>query len=353
MKSFSSELAVYDFDLPHELIAQSPLRHRADARLMVVNRAEQSIQHFHVRDIHQFLRPEDCLVLNNTKVIPARLIGRRASTGGSWEGLFLSFDEHGFWKIMCKTRGKLQPGEKIDLQTPEGRVGFPLEMVTKLDQGNWVVRPLEKGDAFELLQRVGWVPIPPYIRNGRMIPSDKEYYQTVYASQPGAVAAPTAGLHFTPQLLQRIQEMGVDLVPVILHVGAGTFRPISVEKLEDHQMHEEWIDISEKAVARILRRHESGGRVIAVGTTSVRVLESASLESGQLQPFTGQTRLFIKPGYKFRVTDAMMTNFHLPLSTLLILVRTFGGDELLKRAYHEAIQEKYRFFSYGDAMLIF
>lgn len=346
------QLAAYDFDLPSELIAQTPLRNRADARLMVVDREKQSIDHYHVRDIEQFLRPEDCLVLNNTKVIPARLIGRRAETGGHWEGLFLSFDEHGFWKILSKTRGKPKPGEKIELRTPEGRVGVPLEIVAKQDDGNWIVKPLSDENAYNLLDRIGWVPIPPYIRNGRMIPADKENYQTVYASQPGAVAAPTAGLHFTPDLLRKIKTMGVGLVPVTLHVGVGTFRPIAVDRLEDHIMHEEWGTVSETAVEQILKRRQAGGRVIAIGTTSVRVLESASTVKGELHAFSGATRLFIKPGYEFKIVDAMVTNFHLPLSTLLILVRTFGGDELLKRAYHEAIEEKYRFFSYGDAMLI-
>ena len=347
-----NELAQYDSKLPPELIAQTPLRHRADARLMVVDREKQSIEHYHVRDIEEFLRPADCLVLNNTKVIPARLIGRRAETGGNWEGLFLGCDEHGFWKLLCKTRGKPRPGEKIELSTPEGRVGVPLEIIAKQDDGNWVVRPLSDENVYDLLDRVGWVPIPPYIRNGRMIPADKENYQTVYASQPGAVAAPTAGLHFTPELLRKIKAMGVGLVPVTLHVGIGTFRPIAVERLEDHIMHEEWGTVPETAVEQILKRRQAGGRIIAIGTTSVRVLESAATAKGELQEFSGDTRLFIKPGYEFKMVDAMLTNFHLPLSTLLILVRTFGGDELLKRAYQEAIDEKYRFFSYGDAMLI-
>ena len=370
-----TSLSQYDFKLPQELIAQAPAAHRVDSRLMVVDRASGTVLHHHVRDLPQFLRSEDCLVLNNTKVLPARLIGRRTQTGGNWEGLFLAADEQGLWKILSKTRGKLTPGEQVALQTPEGKIGISLELLARQDDNTWLVKPIESvasgkwrvaGDGQEkthnsqlathnstlaILNRVGWVPIPPYIRNGRMIPSDREQYQTVYASKPGAVAAPTAGLHFSPELLTQIQNLGVDLVPVTLHVGAGTFKPIATETIEQHVMHYEWCEITDKAVARIQRRRQQGGRVIAIGTTSVRVLESAAAP-GELQPFTGKTNLFIKPGYAFRTVDAMMTNFHLPLSTLLILVRTFGGDELIRRAYDEAIADEYRFYSYGDAMLI-
>ena len=355
-----TQLAPYDFKLPHELIAQAPLTHRADARLMVVDRAAGTIAHHHVRDLPQFLRPEDCLVLNNTKVLPARLIGRRTQTGGHWEGLFLAADEHGIWKILSKTRGKLTPGEQVALQTPEGRVGISLELLARQDDNTWLVKPLDGGhgvtalpeNTWTILDRVGWVPIPPYIRNGRMVPADREHYQTVYASKPGAIAAPTAGLHFSPELLTQIRNLGLDLVPVTLHVGAGTFKPIATETIDAHIMHYEWCEITDKAVARIQYRRQLGGRIIAVGTTSVRVLESASDDQGALQPFSGETNLFIKPGHTFRSVDAMMTNFHLPLSTLLILVRTFGGDELIRRAYSEAIADEYRFYSYGDAMLI-
>ena len=352
--------ARYDFELPHELIAQMPVAHRVDARLMVVERNSGMIAHHHVRDLPQFLRPEDCLVLNNTKVLPARLMGRRTQTGGSWEGLFLTADEHGIWKILSKTRGKLTPGEQVALQTPEGKIGISLELLARQDDNTWLVKPLSDDDTPAVLERVGWVPIPPYIRNGRMVLADREQYQTVYASKPGAVAAPTAGLHFSPELLTQIQNLGLDLVPVTLHVGAGTFKPIVTDTIDAHVMHYEWCEITDKAVARIQRRRQQGGRVIAIGTTSVRVLESASLplakttdsEQRALQPFSGETNLFIKPGYTFQSVDAMMTNFHLPLSTLLILVRTFGGDELIRRAYDEAIAEEYRFYSYGDAMLI-
>jgi len=359
------QLSHYHYTVPQTLVAQTPTGERPDARLMIVNRKDETIRHSHVRDILEFLKPEDCLVLNNTKVLPARLIGRRAETDGHWEGLFIDADEHGIWKVMGKTRGKLKSGEKIVLQTPSGRSGFFLEIITQQDDGNWLVKPITNNEEneipsgefsrdknFAILNKAGWVPIPPYIRNGRMMPSDAAHYQTVYASKPGAIAAPTAGLHFSPELLSQIQNIGVDTIPITLHVGIGTFRPISVEKIDEHIMHSEWCEITEKAVERINQRKKAGGRVIAVGTTSVRTLESATDSQRVLQPFCGMTNLFIKPGYNFRVVDSIMTNFHYPSSTLLILVRTFGGDTLLRRAYEEAIAEQYRFYSYGDAMLI-
>ncbi|MDR1957832.1 MAG: tRNA preQ1(34) S-adenosylmethionine ribosyltransferase-isomerase QueA [Planctomycetaceae bacterium] len=349
---FESDLAAYDFELPEELIAQMPLECRDEARLMVVNRGKQSIDHCKVRDILQFLRPEDCLVLNDTKVIPARLIGHRVKTGGHWEGLFLGLNESADWKILCKTGGKPKQGERIQLQTPEGPPGILLEIVAKKEDGHWIVKPLTEDHVYAVLDRVGWIPIPPYIRSGRMIPADRENYQTVYAVQPGSVAAPTAGLHFTPELLETIRKSGTDVVPVTLHVGIGTFRPISANRLEDHVMHAEWGHLGSDAARRILTRRQAGGRIMAVGTTSGRVLESAASEKGKIAAFSGETELFIKPGYHFKMIDMLMTNFHLPLSTLLILVRTFGGDGLMKRAYDEAVREKYRFFSYGDAMLI-
>ncbi len=347
-------LSDYDYQLPVELVAQDPLRNRADARMMVVDRAAATIEHAHVRDLPKWMRTEDAFVLNDTKVLNARLIGMRAKTGGRWEGLFVESDEHGLWKIMSKTRGKLVPGENIHLQTAEGRVGFRLELAAKTGDGFWIARPLlENGEnPLEALDQVGWVPIPPYIRNGRMIPADRENYQTVYAAKPGAIAAPTAGLHFTPQLLRYLQGMGLALCPVTLHVGIGTFKPISTERIDDHPMHSEFAEISQSVVDTLLRRKSVGGRVVAVGTTSVRVLESAVDENGVLHPIKRPTDLFIRPPYRFKIVDALLTNFHFPKSTLLILVRTFGGDELLKRAYEEAVREKYRFYSFGDAMLI-
>ena len=360
----ASELDQYDYELPAERIAQRPMRIRTDARMMVVDRAKETVEHFFVRDIPRFLRPGDTLVLNNTKVVPARLVGNRAETGGRWEGLFLRFGTGGVWEIMSKTRGKLRSGEMIDLEDPDGGQAGQLEILARTEDKTMIVRPVTDEDAFTFLDRVGWVPIPPYIRAGRMMSEDRENYQTVYASKPGAVAAPTAGLHFTKQLLKEIQNMGVAVCAVTLHVGAGTFKPITAERLDEHKMHSEYAAVSEKTVEMISRRRAAGGRIIAVGTTSVRVLESAANadEDGSidstgrngiaLHPFTGQTDLFIRPPYKFKVVDGLMTNFHLPKSTLIILVRTFGGDELIMRAYREAIEKDYRFYSYGDSMLI-
>jgi S-adenosylmethionine:tRNA ribosyltransferase-isomerase len=340
--------------LPEELIAQTPLPKRSDARLMVVDRESRNLRHRHVRELPLLLQPEDCLVVNDTKVVPARLIGKRTRTGGRWEGLFLEADESGLWRIMCKTRGKPTSGETFAIETSEGKPSIELELIGRDDENYWIVRPLseENLSSEALLQKVGWVPLPPYIRSGRMVPSDREHYQTVYARKAGAVAAPTAGLHFTEKLLQEIAKLGVTLCPVTLHVGPGTFRPITEERIEDHQMHSEWGAIGEESVKKIKNCREKGGRIIAVGTTSVRVLESAAREDGTIEPFTGKTDLFIHPPYRFKAVDAMMTNFHLPRSTLLVLVRTFGGDDLMQKAYAEAVLERYRFYSYGDAMLI-
>lgn len=346
-----SELDQYDYHLPPELIAQHPLTHRVDARLLVVNRKQNSVDHSDVRHLPQFLAPGDCLVLNDTKVIPARLTGYRDRTGGRWNGLFLSADDSGIWKLLCKTRGKLQPGETVTLLDRRGREVLSLLMVTKLEDGVWAARPDASESTFDILDRVGRVPLPPYIRGGEMTEGDRETYQTIFARTPGAVAAPTAGLHFTQDLLAKITDLGVTVCRVTLHVGVGTFRPMTAERLEDHKMHSEWGRVEPHIAQLINERKEAGGRVVAVGTTVVRTLETAA-SSGHLQPWTGDTTLFIRPPYQFRAVDAMMTNFHLPKSTLLVLVRTFGGDDLMRRAYAEAIRESYRFYSYGDAMLI-
>jgi S-adenosylmethionine:tRNA ribosyltransferase-isomerase len=361
------DLAAYDYALPERLIAQTPRLNRERARMMVVDRANQKILHRHCSDVVEFLRPNDVIVLNNTKVVPARLIGSRVNTGGRWEGLFLHRDPRGIWEIMSKTRGYLRPGEQIRLMNSHGTGadGF-LEVVAHTEEKTLIVRPLfdEGEDTFSFLDRVGWVPIPPYIRCGRMVPEDRENYQTVYAKEPGAVAAPTAGLHFTKELLEDIRQMGVAICPVTLHVGAGTFKPIKTSKISEHHMHAEYATISDEVVRTIKERKARGGRVIAIGTTSVRTLESASnvkpdgtidstgLNDYKLRAFTGQTDLFIRPPYNFKTVDAIFTNFHLPKSTLIILIRTFGGDELIKRAYEVAIADDYRFYSYGDAMLI-
>ncbi|MFN3152213.1 tRNA preQ1(34) S-adenosylmethionine ribosyltransferase-isomerase QueA [Bremerella sp.] len=341
----------YDYHLPSDLIAQQPLEKRTDARLLVVNRQTQEILHQHVRDLPEFLNSGDCLVLNNTKVVPARLMGRRANTGGRWQGLFVETDPQGHWLVLAKTRGKIQPGEKVILENREAREDTELELLANLGGGQWAVKPLTDESPFDVLERVGRVPLPHYIRGGEMMPEDWKDYQTVFAENPGAVAAPTAGLHFTHELLNKISAQGVDRQFVTLHVGMGTFRPIGVDNIEEHEMHFEYGEIDQPTVDRLKEVKTNGGRVVSVGTTATRVLETAAA-SGTLEPWVGKTNLFIRPPYQFKAVDVLLTNFHLPKSTLLILVRTFGGDELLRRAYREAIKEEYRFYSYGDAMLI-
>jgi S-adenosylmethionine:tRNA ribosyltransferase-isomerase len=345
------ELADYDYELPRELIAQHPLAKRSDARLMLVNRASGQIEHRHIRDLPEILRPTDCLVFNDTKVIPARLVGRRDRTNARWTGLFLGADEHGVWKILSKTRGKLEPGEAIVVLSWDVRQTITLRLLSKLEGGVWAARPEPMGQPLEILERIGRVPLPPYIRDGEMIAEDIEQYQTVFAEHPGAVAAPTAGLHFTPQLLAALTRIGIAQERVTLHVGVGTFRPITAEKIEDHAMHSEWCSLSAETAERLVEYKRAGRRIVAVGTTVARTLETAAA-SGEIKPFSGETSLFIRPPYRFHAIDALLTNFHLPKSTLLILVRTFGGDQLLRTAYEEAIADHYRFFSYGDAMLI-
>lgn len=345
------DLEQYDYALPRELIAQQPLTRRTDARLLVVDRATQSLDHLHVRDLPALLDPRDAIVLNDTRVIPARLVGYRTRTGGRWTGLFLSADQQGVWKVLGQTRGKLTAGETVTLHDGSREHEFQLRMLTKLDGGAWAAKPEVGGSAQELLERVGRVPLPPYIRGGQMTPADRQSYQTVFAARPGAVAAPTAGLHFTDTLLSKLADKGIVTCRVTLHVGLGTFRPIAAERIADHPMHAEWGCVEEATVGELLKRRAEGGRIVAIGTTSVRVLETAS-QHGTLQPWRGDTSLFIRPPYTFKSTDALMTNFHLPKSTLLILVRTFGGDVLMRRAYEVAIAEQYRFYSYGDAMLI-
>jgi S-adenosylmethionine:tRNA ribosyltransferase-isomerase len=351
VKLTMSELDQYDYDLPKGLIAQSPVVCRSDARLLVVDRGRNSLDHKHIRDLPKILRCGDCLVINDTRVVPARLVGRRHGTGGHWEGLFLEASPDGLWRVMCKTRGKLRPGDTITLINAVGREDVHLELGASQSDGTWIARPLAPEDAFTLLDRVGRVPLPPYIRKGKMVDGDREHYQTVYAQVPGAVAAPTAGLHFTAMLLDRLAEQGVEICPLTLHVGPGTFRPITADTLAAHRMHSEWGCVRQEAVERIAACRRHGGRVVAVGTTSVRLLESAAAD-GQLKPFVGHTDLFIRPPYQFRTVDALLTNFHLPRTTLLVLVRTFGGDELMRRAYEEAVRKQYRFYSYGDAMLV-
>lgn len=346
-----SELDQYDYDLPRDLIAQEPLVRRSDSRLMVVRRDTEAIEHRHFRDLPELLNGGDCLVFNDTKVIPARLVGRRDRTGARWTGLFLSSDEDGNWLVLSKTRGKLEPGEAIIVVSWDVRQTVTLRLLTKLEDGAWIVRPEPLGAADEILGRVGRVPLPPYIRDGEMVEEDTARYQTIFAEHAGAVAAPTAGLHFTKELLAALRERKVEQERVTLHVGVGTFRPITAERLDEHAMHSEECSLTPEVAERVRKCREAGGRIVAVGTTVARTLETAS-SSGKLEAFSGPTNLFIRPPFQFQAVDALLTNFHLPRSTLLILVRTFGGDALLRRAYEEAIEERYRFFSYGDAMLI-
>lgn len=348
----------FDYDLPAELIAQEPLINRVDARLMIVDRARGTIDHAHIRDIADFIHRGDRVVLNDTKVIPAQLRGKRVETGGQWQGLFLGSTPEGDWKLVCKTRGHLKEPEAVHLLDREGRVAAKLWMVERLDDGQWRARLDESIDTLALVERIGRVPLPPYIRGGQMVDADVERYQTVFARRPGAVAAPTAGLHFTPELLRSVAQRGADVSAVTLHVGMGTFRPIAVENPADHPMHAEWAEVNAAAAREICAVRAAGGRIVNVGTTVVRTLETvaaAQRAAGApdlVAPWQGESRLYIRPPYEFLATDAMVTNFHFPRTTLLLLVQAFGGVELIREAYAKAIEQQYRFYSYGDAMLI-
>jgi len=338
------------YDLPPELIAQRPTEPRDASRLLVLERRTGRVQHRRFSDVCAFLNPGDVLVVNDTRVIPARFFCRR-QTGGLIEGLFLHGDDAG-WSVLLKPASRLAIGERLKCA---GRA-VELVLIERRPRGQWLVRPEPAVPWLELLESIGQTPLPPYIcpdsagRTGTPDPSDRESYQTVYAERPGAVAAPTAGLHFTPALLRTLEQRGIRMARVTLHVGLGTFAPIDVEDLAEHKMHSEWFDIQGQALAAIRAARSAGGRVVAVGTTTVRVLESLStLEStGQ----EGWTDKFIYPPYRFRHVDVLITNFHLPGSTLLALVMAFANPEQMRAAYNEAITQRYRFFSYGDAMLI-
>jgi S-adenosylmethionine:tRNA ribosyltransferase-isomerase len=345
-----------EFDLPDDLIAQHPAEPRDRSRLMVIDRRRGSWEHRVFTDLPGLLDPRDVLVRNDTRVVPARLVGHRESTGGRWEGLFLRELPGGTWEVMTRTRGRPAIGERVVVGQ-----GLCLALEARGESGCWIVRPLGEANAaggdeagrttFALLERHGQTPLPPYIRRGREAAGDRQAYQTVYARRPGSAAAPTAGLHFTDEVLARLAERGIACVDVTLHVGPGTFRPITTERLEDHVMHAEWAELSAEAAGILEKRRGQGGRIVAVGTTSARTLETAAA-SGSLRPFVGETRLFIRPGHVFRGLDALITNFHLPRSSLLVLVATLAGADLIRAAYDEAIRCRYRFFSYGDAMLI-
>jgi S-adenosylmethionine:tRNA ribosyltransferase-isomerase len=338
---------MFDFDLPPNLIAQHPADKRESSRLLVLRRADAGISHYHFADLPTLLNPGDLLILNDTRVLPARLLGQREATGGKWEGLFLREHADGLWEMLCQTRGRLHEGEHIAVEPGPLR----LRLEKKLGRGGWLVRPGEPGPASQILPKHGHIPLPPYIRKGHDDAGDRERYQTVFARQPGAVAAPTAGLHFSDEVFARLRQRGIDWSFVTLHVGWGTFQPLQTENFTQHHMHAEWGELPEATVRAIEACRERGGRVVAVGTTSVRVLETVAA-TGPLRPWSGETNLFIYPPYTFRVVDALVTNFHLPRTTLLLLVGAFTGMELLRQAYAIAVEEMYRFYSYGDAMLI-
>lgn len=338
----------FDFDLPPELIAQEPIEPRDHSRLLVVRREPFALEHRRFFDLPDLLNPGDLLVLNDTRVVHARLVGRRQKTGGRWEGLFLSALGDGSWELLCQTGGRPQLGEIFDaLPGP-----FSLTLIEKNPEGRWRMRPSESGLAEAILERHGQVPLPPYIRRGVAGLGDAERYQTIFAKNAGAVAAPTAGLHFTPDLFSRLATRGIEKTFVTLHVGLGTFQPIKVDDIRQHPMHAEWGEIGADAVAAIEGCRAAGGKVVAVGTTAVRVLETAAANAERLRPWSGETRLFIMPPYKFRAVDALITNFHLPRTTLLLLAAAFARERNLDAAYRTAIAQRYRFYSYGDAMLV-
>jgi S-adenosylmethionine:tRNA ribosyltransferase-isomerase len=337
----------FDYDLPARLIAQEPCEPRDQARLLVVRRAGGALDHRVFLDLPDFLRPGDLLVLNDTRVLPARLLGRRARTGGRWEGLFLRSFPDGTWELLCQARGRLTAGEAL-LAEPGP---LPLRLRAKTAEGHWLAQPETPGSAVELLQAHGRVPLPPYVRDGEAVVADQERYQTVFARRPGAVAAPTAGLHFTARVFERLRDRAIGWTFVTLHVGAGTFQPIRAEDVTAHRMHQEWGELSAPAAAALAECQARKGRVVAVGTTSVRVLETVAA-TGPLRAWSGETGLYIYPPYQFRAVDALITNFHLPRTSLLVLVSAFAGVDLIRRAYKTAMERGYRFYSYGDAMLI-
>ena len=345
----------YDYHLPPELIAQEPLADRSSARLLVVDRRSGALEHHHVRDLPGILRPGDLVVVNDTRVVPARLVGRRGSTGGRWEGLFLRIDAaRNAWQILAQTRGRPEPGERIMLAAADGTDCLALLLVGRGEGGTWLAVP-EGAAANEtpeqVLARVGRVPLPGYIRGGAAEPADRDRYQTVFARTGGSAAAPTAGLHFDAGLLASLAVRGVERASVTLHVGLDTFRPITAERVDDHPMHTEWCVCPEETVAAVEATRAAGGRVVAVGTTSVRTLETAARD-GTLTACGGPTDLFIRPGHRFRAVDCLLTNFHMPRTTLMVLVSAFAGRDLVMHAYEEAVRQEYRFLSYGDAMLV-
>ena len=332
------------YDLPEELIAQVPIQKRDESRLMVLDRKKQTIEHKVFKDILDYLKPGDCLVRNNTKVIPARIYGKK-ETGANVEFLLLNNIEGDIWESIVRPGNKLRVGTKVIFG--DGILGA--EILEVMEGGTRKVKFIYDGIFNEILDQIGLMPLPPYIHEEL---KEKDRYQTVYAKYQGSAAAPTAGLHFTEELLEKIKEKGVEIANVTLHVGIGTFRPVKVDKIEDHNMHSEHYYIKKEDVEKINNTKKNGGRIISVGTTSCRVLESVADENGLVKELEGDTSIFIYPGYKFKCIDGLITNFHLPESTLLMLVSALAGKDYIMKAYKEAVKEKYRFFSFGDAMLI-
>ena len=335
----------FDYDLPEELIAQEPLEDRSSSRLMVLDKKTGEVSHHIFKEIIKYLRPGDCLVLNNTKVIPARLYGVKEGTMAKIEILLLKRKQNDVWETLVKPGKKAKPGTKIIF----GDGILTGEVIDVVDDGNRLIQFSYDGIFEEILDKLGQMPLPPYITHQL---KDKNRYQTVYAKYDGSAAAPTAGLHFTKELLNEVKEKGVDIAEVTLHVGLGTFRPVKVDNVLDHHMHSEFYMVSQEAADKINNAKKNGGRIISVGTTSTRTLESAADENGMLHECSGWTDIFIYPGYKFKVIDCLITNFHLPQSTLVMLVSALAGREHILSAYKKAVEEKYRFFSFGDAMFI-
>lgn len=333
------------FELPEELIAQDPLEDRSSSRLLVLDKKTGKTEHHIFKEIINYLNPGDCLVINDTKVIPARLIGERVGTGAKIEVLLLKRQENDIWETLVKPGKKMKVGAQVSF----GDGLLVGEVVGVVEEGNRLIQFHYEGIFEEILDRLGQMPLPPYITHQL---KDRDRYNTVYATHEGSAAAPTAGLHFTPELLGKIQEKGVDIARVTLHVGLGTFRPVKVEEVTEHHMHSEFYQIDAEAAEKINRAKDGSGRVICVGTTSCRTIESAADDTGHLKPCSGWTEIFIYPGYQFKILDCLITNFHLPESTLIMLVSTLAGREHVLAAYEEAVKEQYRFFSFGDAMLI-
>ena len=333
------------FSLPQELIAQDPLADRSASRLLVLHKDSGKTEHRVFKDITKYLHTGDCLVLNNTRVIPARLIGKKEETGAAVELLLLKRQEKDIWETLVRPGKKCRQGAKLVF----GEGLLRAEILKTVEEGNRLVRFSYDGIFEEVLDKLGEMPLPPYITHKL---SDKNRYQTVYAKYSGSAAAPTAGLHFTEELLKEIEAMGVETAYVTLHVGLGTFRPVKADNILEHHMHAEYYEVSEEAAEKINRVKAAGGRVVCVGTTSCRTVESAAGEDGKIRAGSGSTEIFIYPGYRFKVLDALITNFHLPESTLVMLVCALAGREHVLAAYREAVEEKYRFFSFGDAMLI-